>query len=265
MQNNSAIALEERTLDFQRISLKEAEVAQFMNRVDSKYITSVEQVVEMLRHCAPHYYIVENNNMVLLEYISDYFDTPERLMYMEHQNRRPKRYKIRARTYMASGDQFLEIKLKTNTGETKKKRIAYTGSDSLTEETKGFIAANTPFNPEDLSPTLVTKFSRITLVSKAYDERATIDINLVISTPEQKESNIETLSVIEVKRSKQKTNSKLALYLKENQIRPMRFSKYSVGSALLLPELKNNTFKAILLKINKIIHETLLNNRVLAS
>jgi uncharacterized membrane protein len=263
MQRKSVIALEKRTLDFKRISLKEAEAAQFMNRVDSKYITSVEQVVKMLRHCSEHYYIVENNNLVLLDYSSDYFDTPERIMYMEHQNQRPKRYKIRARTYKASGDQFLEIKLKTLTGETKKKRIAYTGTESLTQETKEFIEANTPFDPEDLSPTLVTKFSRITLVSKTFDERATIDINLVISTPDKRESNIKALSVIEVKRSKQKTNSKLALYLKENQIRPMRFSKYSVGSALLLPELKKNTFKPILLKINKIINDTLPNNRVL--
>lgn len=260
MQTKSEIALEERTLDFEKISLKQAEAAQFMNRVDSKYITTVAQVVEMLRHCSEYYYIVENNNLVVLEYVSDYFDTADRRMYLEHQNKRPNRYKIRARTYKASGDQFLEIKLKTKTGETKKTRIAYTGENSLTAVTKGFIADNTPFNADELTHTLVTKFSRITLVSKSYDERATIDINLVLSTPDQIESDIESLSVIEVKRSKQKTNSKLALYLKENQIRPMRFSKYSVGSALLIPELKKNAFKPILLKINKIINDTLPNN-----
>lgn len=264
MCNQSEIVLQNSTLDFQRISLKQAQAAQFMNRVDSKYIATVEQVIEMLRHCSEHYYIVENNNLVILEYISDYFDTPDRMMYMAHQNRRSKRYKIRARTYKASGDQFLEIKMKTQTGETQKKRIAYTGLNSLTQETKAFITENTPFKADELTHTLITKFNRITLVSKTYDERATIDINLSISTPEEIESNIGTLSVIEVKRSKQKTNSKLALYLKENQIRAMSFSKYSVGSALLIPELKKNSFKPILLKINKILNDTLLNNSPIA-
>lgn len=260
MQNLSELALEKSTIDYQRISLKQAEAAQFMNRVDSKYITTVKRVTEMLRHCSEHYYIVENNNMVVLEYVSDYFDTPDKMMYTAHQNRRPKRFKIRARTYKASGDQFLEIKMKTQTGETKKKRVAYTGQESLTAITKIFITENTPFEADDLVLSLITKFKRITLVSKAYDERATIDVDLLISTPDNKDSDIGSLSIIEVKRSKQKTNSKLALYLKENQIRPMSFSKYSVGSALLMPELKNNSFKHILLKINKLINETLLNN-----
>ena len=250
--NHSNIKQQLEILNYKRISLEQAESAQLMNRIDSKYVLPLQKVLNILHNCKNHYNIVENNNQVLLNYFSEYYDTEDRLMYIDHHNRRPKRYKIRVRTYIASGDRFLEIKLKTPSGQTKKKRIAYIGNDGLKNEAIDFIDKYSPYHAENLIHTLTTQFYRITLVSKSYDERATLDINLLISTPKGEKKKFNNISIIEVKRDKAKNNSFLTQLLKVNSIRPSRFSKYSVGTAFLYPSFKINTFKEILLQINKI-------------
>lgn len=244
------------TSNIQRISLQEAERAQLMQRIDSKFIIPFELSKELLNKATNSYYVVDNNGHVIPEYISDYFDTSDFNMYKDHQNRRPKRYKIRVRNYCASGDSFLEIKIKVPSGKTIKKRIAATTSDLNKSNVMDFIAAKSPYTVENLINTLETRFERLTLVAKDFNERITFDFNLCLSTPDSnKIVEYNDICIVEVKRSKHKSNSEISQLLKRLGIRPRGFSKYSIGCAILYPTFKSNNFKKTLLYIKKLQHE----------
>jgi hypothetical protein len=244
------------TSGFHRISLLESEKAQLMQRIDSKFIIHHKLSKEILSKSSEHYYIVDNNGQVIPEYISDYYDTTDFRMYLDHHNRRPKRYKIRVRNYCASGDSFLEIKLRTPAGKTIKKRIPATTQDLNQGQISEFIKEKTPYKFEELTKTLETKFNRLTLVAKDFDERITFDFNLRLSIPESNNTvNYSDICIVEIKRSKQKSNSEISSILKSLGIHSFGFSKYSIGCALLYPTFKSNNFKETLLYLKKLRNE----------
>lgn len=244
------------TSNFTRISLQESEKAQLMQRIDSKFIITVKVAKNLLQNVAKNYYVVDNNGQVIPEYISDYYDTPGFKMYLDHQNRRPKRYKIRVRNYCASGDSFLEIKIRVPSGKTIKKRIPATNEEINKTNVSDFINNKSPYSLGDLSQTLETRFNRLTLVSKDFDERITFDFNLLLTIPNSDDyKEFSNICIVEVKRSKQKSNSEISLLLKRFGIRPMGFSKYSIGCALLYPTIKSNSFKKTFLHIKKLQNE----------
>ncbi|MGE0078785.1 MAG: polyphosphate polymerase domain-containing protein [Bacteroidales bacterium] len=242
--------------NLQRISLKDAEKAQLMQRVDSKYLIPLAVSKELLNRITQSYYIVDNNGQTIPEYISDYYDTPDFTMYLDHQNRRPKRYKIRIRRYCATGDSFLEIKIKIPSGKTVKKRIPATDENLNESSIAEFVASKSPYALDQLVKTLETQFNRLTLVAKDYNERVTFDFNLKLSIPKSERHELhDDICVLEVKRSKLKSNSDIAIILREMGIRPKGFSKYSIGCALLYPNIKNNNFKQTILYLKKIKDE----------
>ncbi len=244
------------TSNFTRISLQESEKAQLMQRIDSKFIINIELAKDLLLKVTDNYYVVDNNGQVIPEYISDYYDTSDFKMYLDHQNRRPKRYKIRVRNYCASGDSFLEIKIRVPSGKTIKRRIPATNEEINKTNISEFISNKSPYSLGDLSKTLETRFNRLTLVSKEFDERITFDFNLLLTIPNtEKLKQYENICIIEVKRSKHKSNSEISQLLKQLGIRPMGFSKYSIGCALLYPKIKSNNFKKTFLHIKKLQNE----------
>lgn len=244
------------TSSFERISLQESEKAQLMQRIDSKFVIPFNLSESILKHASEFYSIVDNNGQVVPEYISDYFDTQDLSMYLDHQNKRPKRYKIRVRNYCASGDSFLEIKIRVPSGKTIKKRIPATNEELNKTSVAEFIASKSPYAIEALSKTLETRFHRLTLVAKDFDERITFDFNLKISRPDnQAFLTFDSICIVEIKRSKQKTNSEISRIIKKLGIRPMGFSKYSIGCALLYPTVKQNSFKKTLINLNKLKNE----------
>jgi len=241
--------------DFERIDLKRAESAQLMNRIDSKYIIPVDQVFNLINSNRNNYFAVEINNQIIHNYYTEYFDTPNLDMYLAHHNRRTNRYKLRVRTYNASGDKFFEIKLKTADGKTRKKRIVINKENGVDQEVNNFIESKSPFKFDELSKTIITDFNRLTLVSKKFAERVTIDLGLAIFTPKNEIANLGYLSIVEIKQDKSKRNSQIGKRLKKMGIRPSGFSKYSIGLAILNKEVKKNSFKKTILKINKLKNE----------
>lgn len=244
-----------RQLQFEPIDLRRAESAQFMNRVDSKYIVPIQSLMHLLSSCQGQYYIVEINGQTVMQYTSEYYDTPAQSMYYDHHRRKPKRYKLRVRTYHSSGDQFLEIKLRTPSGKTKKKRVPFDGARGFNDEAVRFIEKNSLYQANQLIHTLSTDFYRITLVSPQFDERVTIDIDLKVSIPLGSAKEIMGIAIIELKREKAKSASLLGQFVRESGFRPSGFSKYSIGSALLHPNLKRNNFKKTILQLNRLAHE----------
>ncbi|MGD9978256.1 MAG: polyphosphate polymerase domain-containing protein [Bacteroidales bacterium] len=244
------------TNNFQRINLHEAEKAELMQRTDSKFIVPTALSKEILGNIGSHYFIVENNGQVIPEYISDYFDTSDLSMYLAHQNKRSKRYKVRVRNYSATGDSFLEIKIRVPPGKTIKKRISTTSNELEQASTTEFIASKSPYLPNSLSKILQTRFNRLTLVAKDFQERVTLDFNLhLTATAPEHSIQLDDICVVEVKRSKVKLDSKISGLLKSLGIRKVGFSKYSIGCALLYTSVKQNNFKRILLYLKKIRNE----------
>ena len=66
------------------------------------------------------------------------------------------------------------------------------------------------------------------------------------------EKKLDNICIIEIKREKGNRKSEILSILKLKRIRPTRFSKYTIGSCILNPNLKYNNFKRKLLFINKI-------------
>ena len=94
-----------------------------MNRTDTKFVAGIERVRELLFMAKNDYFVQQTGGMRILSYYSVYFDTKTFDMYVAHQNGKLNRQKIRIRSYVDSGDNFLEVKTKNNRGRTDKKRI----------------------------------------------------------------------------------------------------------------------------------------------
>lgn len=238
--------------NFTSIQLNEMDEVALMERVDEKFTVKTEQIFKILNLLSNNYRCLEINNNRLFSYQTEYLDNAESILFNNHQNGKLNRFKIRFRDYIQSNISFLEVKFKSNKGITKKTRIKVPfKSRENSIECNRFINKNTPYNPTKLNITLTNNFDRVTLVNLSTQERVTLDVNLKFNN-KKITKEVPELAVIEVKREKGNRKSEILNLLKTNGIRPTRFSKYTIGSVLLNPELKYNNFKRKLLFINKI-------------
>ncbi len=238
---------------FTPISLEEMSGVKLMNRTDTKFVTNMEKLHQLLEMAQEDYFVQEIDGGRNLEYDTTYFDTTQFDMYNQHQCNHTNRQKIRFRTYCISGLQFMEVKTKNNHGRTKKKRIEVTDMNLAEQEKSDFLGKYLRYGVDTLQPALNNHFSRITLVNKAKTERLTIDSalrfhNLVNGV----NKDMGDLVIIELKRDGLVYSPVLEM-LRQLRIHPHGFSKYCMGSALTNPELRINRFKRKLIEINKII------------
>jgi len=240
---------------FDTISLDEMSSIRLMNRIDSKYLANEEQLGRLLELAHDDYMVQSINGVLQSEYKTQYLDDRFNTMYLNHHNGRLTRQKVRIRTYVDTGDNFFEVKLKNNHGRTKKKRIHLTGADTYVQdgaaeflEEHGMLSI--PLS--DLKPKVANHFKRVTLVNKAKTERLTIDRHLSFHNNETGLDRImENLVVIEVKRDGN-TYSPIQDLLRELRIFPSGFSKYCIGMALTTPGIKRNMFNERIRKIEKL-------------
>ena len=239
--------------EFTPISLEEMSGVKLMNRTDTKFVTNMEKLHQLLEMAQEDYFVQEIDGGRNLEYDTTYFDTKTFDMYNQHQWNHTNRQKIRFRTYCISGLQFMEVKTKNNHGRTKKKRIEVTDMNVCEQEKSDFLGKYLRYDVDTLQPALNNHFSRITLVNKAKTERLTIDSalrfhNLVSGV----DRDMGDLVIIELKRDGQVYSPVLEM-LRRLRIHPHGFSKYCMGSALTNSELSVNRFKCKLIEINKIV------------
>lgn len=165
------------TLDLDRIA-----AVHLMNRVDTKYLVDERRCMELLERAADQYYVQIIDDCRACRYATLYYDTPQWDMYHLHHNRRLTRQKIRTRTYVETGVTYLEVKNKSNKGRTHKRRMALDRSLFAAAATDtaaaDFLRREARYAPETLSPSLATRFVRVTLVNHAMTERLTIDFDL---------------------------------------------------------------------------------------
>lgn len=247
---------------FAPISLNEMESVKLMNRIDTKFVMPLSLLPDLLLRAKDDYFVQEIAGKRTGDYDTTYYDTEDLEMYMRHHDRQLVRQKIRVRTYVESKLYFLEVKRKNNKGRTKKKRISLPGTE-LTAQTTGqgkqkswsvedFIAAKSRYRYEQISPRLRTQFTRITLVNKQKTERLTIDTTLCFTNLRSgAEVSAPQLVIVELKRDGNAPSPMIGI-MQELRIKPLKISKYCIGTALTTPEVKQNRFKAKIHKLHKL-------------
>lgn len=244
---------------FASTTLEGLEVVKLLKRYDTKYLFHRDQLAPVLDFLSGHYEILEIDNRRSFRYLSIYYDSPDFIFYYQHHNRCYDRYKIRYRKYLDSNQCFFEIKQKTNRKKTIKNRISINGDFSggeLPRELRSFTLDNISFASENfidnLKPSLIVEFDRLTFADRYSGERLTIDINLSFTGKNSSTGVMHNLVVAEIKREGRTLNPRFFQFLKTMAIHPTKFSKYCLGLAMTEKNLKYNRFKKYILKINKL-------------
>lgn len=237
---------------FESIQLEEMDNVQLMQRTDTKFAFTMDELLHLLSSLEKDYKVLEINGIVLPHYESLYFDDADLQFYQDHHNKKLNRAKIRFRKYVESDVIFLEIKQKVK-GKTIKHRIpAAHISDEINPEQMDFIQ-NAGYDGKQLQAVLKNSFNRMTLVGKDEEERLTIDINLQYSRNEHNKK-LNGIVIAELKQKKVNRNSPFYQLMKDYQLRPSGLSKYCIGVIKLFGKknVKYNRFKKNLLTIKKI-------------
>jgi hypothetical protein len=236
------------------ISLEEMSGIKLMNRLDRKYLATITQLEQLLEMAQGKYYAQATGDSRFNPYRTVYLDTPDEEMYLAHHNGRLVRQKVRVRTYLDSGDTFLEVKNKDNHGRTKKKRIQVGGLDTLVSDNGDeLLHKYARYSLSDLVPKVENQFKRITLVNLAKTERLTIDTHVKFHHWETGcDNTFDRLVIIELKRDGLVPSPVLDI-LHQLRIHPSGFSKYCIGTVLTNEAIKQNLFRPKIRKIEKML------------
>ena len=254
--------VEDKLQSFNTITLAEMEKVKLMNRVDTKFLVTTEQLMEILDRISQRYFVQFNEGRRIADYNTLYYDTPDCKMYIAHHNRKLNRQKLRSRIYVDSNLAFCEIKTKNNKGRTKKKRVSIDCSEFGTmlqnDDTRNFVSEHLRYDVNELSPVLENKFTRITLVNVEKTERLTIDMNVnLINRETGKSACIPNLVIIELKQDGL-CPSYFRDVLLDLRIKQKRISKYCLGTVLTNPNIKNNRFRRKMRYIEKLCNTKIL-------
>ena len=240
---------------FAPITLAEMKSVRLMNRVDTKFVTTVPRLLQLLEMAKGEYFVQEIDGERNSAYTTLYYDTPRLDMYIMHHNGCLGRQKVRVRQYVDSNLTFLEVKNKNNHRRTRKKRITVTGFDITGEQQREFLKPLCWWDVDTLQPALRNWFNRITLVNKAKTERVTIDTGLRFhNCMSGLDKSLDQVVIIELKRDGNQPSPLLAM-LRDLHIHPYGFSKYCMGTALSNPSVKKNRLKPKLHYVERLLME----------
>ncbi len=252
IEKHREILIDDLLLGYDSIDLEGINEVKFMKRIDKKYTFHAKYLEDLLFQIRDDFRVLTISDQRQMLYMTQYFDTPDKQLYLCHHNGKQNRYKIRKRKYAVSGLTFLEIKFKDNKKITHKSRIE--SSPNLSVISTGeqeFLHENTGYTVLELIPGLFNQFNRITLIDKGFTQRITIDTGIIFVYNDRYQ-RVENLVVMETKSSSDKANRKIQYILKDREIYPDGFSKYCMGTAILSNSVKKNAFKERIRKIDAI-------------
>lgn len=227
---------------FVAITLEEMDAVRLMNRTDTKYLTTLDRLSELLDMAQDDYRVQQIDGESNLPYYTMYLDTADRQMYADHHRGKADRRKVRIRRYDSTLLSFLEVKSKNNKGRTKKKRVLCRADEI--EGQRDFVATHTPYELSSLRACIENRFNRITLVNQGMTERVTIDTCLRFhNMSDDSYVMLADLAIIELKRDRC-AFSPVTTMLNRLQIKPRGFSKYCIGMSITDGQLKQNRFKS---------------------
>lgn len=247
------LSLERLVNCFAPVTLHEMDDVALLDRIDTKFVITVQQFTRALVAMQPYYRVLSVQGQRLNHYRTIYFDTPNFDLYNLHVNGRADRFKVRSREYLDSKVSYLEVKHRTRKNRTIKERIA---TDQpvvwMNADMEEWLQSVFPYDSRLLEPKLGNTFTRITLVGKPYAERVTLDVDLAFFT-QQAVVNMNSLVVTEVKHAGRDSASPFMSFMNSERIRAQRFSKYCTGASLLYAHLKKNSLKPKIRRIEKLL------------
>ena len=220
------------------------ERAALQTRVDRKYLLTpahAEQVLARLAATeAPRVLCIQGRRDS--GYDSLYLDTPDLAGYHLAAHGRRRRFKVRRRTYLETGETWLELKTRGPRGATVKQR-SLGGDRAFLDD--AFCAAGLPdLRGVPLVPVLTTAYRRTTLLLPRSDSRLTLDAGLRWTTPDGRRLDLPHRVVVETKSGAQPSAADRLLW--RCGVRPARISKFGTGLAALHPTLPANRWHPVL-------------------
>lgn len=235
---------------FAPISLRELGTDSLLDRVDRKYILPDSVIPEIVARLSSEYRVLEVGGYRRSPYTSVYYDTPDFRFYYDHHSGRSPRFKVRIRSYVSSGEEYLEVKRRSRGGRTQKYRFPF---HAVRKDPPGVLADTNPFGLADqidvreLIPALTLRYDRTTLVGRGGRERVTIDQAVSCERGGQTQE-FGGVAVLEVKQA-QAFESEVLDVLRKMGLRPAGISKYCLCVASLEPGVKKNRFRPALRKV----------------
>jgi hypothetical protein len=229
------------------IGLKELnESASLLTRKDRKYVVPISLVHSLIAESDVR--VLEIDGQQSFRYESVYFDTPDRVSYLEAAHKHRRRFKVRTRSYLDSGICSLEVKIRERRGLTEKHRLVYPIEQkaSLDDEALAFAGSFEMVLPHigDLAPVLTTRYQRTTLLEHSSKSRITIDTGLECEAVDGSKVFLPGMAVIETKTPG--PPCPVDHLLCGAHQRPVKISKFCTGLAALTPGLPANKWNRVL-------------------
>jgi hypothetical protein len=216
-------------------------VARLQTRRDRKYLLPVADTVRVLELLADSACVLTIADMRSFRYRSVYLDTPDLSSYLAAARGRPRRWKVRVRSYVDTGGSVLEVKRRDRRGRTVKvRRLNPAGlGDCLDDAARVFIAGCPEIGDQAsrLRPVLETKYRRSTLLLPQGD-RVTIDLGLCATAVDTSTVGLVGMAVVETKSQGSACSADRVLWSLGH--RQVRVSKYGTSLAALFPDLPSN-------------------------
>jgi hypothetical protein len=220
---------------------------QLLRRVDTKFLLPSHALIWVLANIAGEYQMLRSNGQALARYRTTYLDTPDLRCYHDHRRGRLPRHKVRLRDYLDRQVSFFEIKTKRASGETQKHRLKLAGLDApLPEhEARRLVGLHTPLPFDELTPSIVVDFSRITLLAIRDEERVTIDVGLGFRDA-RPGFDLSDIAIVEVKQPSLRRQTPIMQALHTHGFYARAGSKYCTTLVLARPSIPANHIRPAL-------------------
>jgi hypothetical protein len=223
-------------------------VAALQTRRDRKYVIPIEVAARVVGRLGDASRVLEIDGRRRFHYESVYFDTPDHISYLAAAHRRPRRFKVRTRSYLDSGRCLLEIKTRDPRGRTAKARFPYPIElrDGLDHAARAVVARCELIGDRSaiLAPALTSRYARSTLLVDADGSRVTVDEDLEAWTPDGRTVVLPGIAIVETKTCGRPSAADHVLW--SLGYRPARVSKFCTCLAALRPELPANRWTRVL-------------------
>jgi hypothetical protein len=224
--------------------------AALLTRLDRKYVLPATALPHLLDRMPAEVRALQIDGRRTFGYRSIYFDTAGLDSFHAAARRRRRRFKVRVRTYLDSGLDFVEVKTRGSRGVTVKERMPYAGDGSDLgcdgRAYAGEVLSSAGIDPHvrDLRPVMATFYRRNTLFVPSTGSRVTIDTGLAWQLTDGRTVVMPRSVIVETKSGR--AASDVDRLLRSLGHRPVSLSKYATGLAALRPELPSNHWRPVL-------------------
>lgn len=211
--------------------------AELSQRRDRKYLVDPADLSGIIAEVGPDLRALEIGSERSFSYESVYFDTPDYASYLATAHRRPRRFKVRTRSYLDSQLCKLEVKERRRDGMNIKRRIPhpYQERATLTETAREYVDAlvGDALETAELRAVSGVIYDRSTLVDPRVWSRITIDSGLTVAVPGGDTSRFDGFIIVETKSVRGPAAFDKALW--HHGYRPTQMSKYCTLLATIDP------------------------------